>query len=95
MVLSKKDWGLLNDASGRLNEAHVYIEDSTEVTVTQIRAKARRLQMKKGLGLIIIGYLHLIKVANRPDRRDLEISEISRLLKALAKELKLPVIALS
>jgi len=69
------------------------IDDSAELTVTQIRAKARRLQIERGLGLVIIDYLQLIKFTARLDRRDLEISEISKSLKALAKELKIPVIA--
>ncbi|MEX1326318.1 MAG: DnaB-like helicase C-terminal domain-containing protein, partial [Desulfobacterales bacterium] len=72
-----------------------YIDDSPSMTAMEIRAKARRLKMDKNLGLVIIDYLQLMQGRVGAERRDLEISEISRALKALAKELELPVMALS
>ncbi len=92
---SKEDWERLTDAAGMLSQAPVYIDDSPDLSPVEIRAKARRLKMEKGLGLIIIDYLQLMRSHRANDRRDLEISEISRSLKILAKELDLPVVALS
>ena len=92
---SKKDWYKLTDAAGILSEAPIFIDDSPDISAMEIRAKARRLKMDKDIGLIIIDYLQLMKTRTAAERRDLEISEISRSLKILAKELDLPVIALS
>jgi len=92
---SKKDWMNLTDAAGILSEAPIYIDDSPDLSVMEIRAKSRRLKMDKGIGLVIIDYLQLMRGRISAERRDLEISEISRALKALAKELELPVLALS
>ena len=92
---SREDWVKITDAAGLLSEAPLYIDDSPDVTAMTIRAKARRLKMEKDLGLIFIDYLQLMRGPAHTERRDLEISEISRSLKALAKELELPVIALS
>jgi replicative DNA helicase len=92
---SKKDWMNLTDAAGILSEAPIYVDDSPDLSVMEIRAKSRRLKMEKGIGLIIIDYLQLMKSRTSAERRDLEISEISRALKALAKELDLPVLSLS
>lgn len=92
---SKDDWVKLTGAAGVLEEAPIFIDDSPDISPLEIRAKARRLKMDRGLGLIIIDYLQLMKVRQSMERRDLEISEISRLLKGLAKELNVPVIALS
>ena len=92
---SKEDWINLTDAAGVLSEAPIYIDDSPDITAMSIRAKARRLKMDKGLGLVIIDYLQLMRGSYLKERRDLEISEISRSLKIMAKELDLPVIALS
>jgi replicative DNA helicase len=89
------DWGKLNEAAGVLSQAPIYIDDSPSLGSMDVRAKARRLKMDKGLGLIVIDYIQLMQSRITSDRRDLEISEISRSLKALAKELDLPVIALS
>ena len=91
----KKDWVKLTDAAGILAEAPIFIDDSPDISVVEIRAKARRLKIDKDIGLIIIDYLQLMKTRASAERRDLEISEISRSLKILAKELSLPVIALS
>jgi len=92
---SQEDWVKLTDAAGTLSEAPIFIDDSTNISAMEIRAKARRLKMDKGLGIVIIDYLQLMKGSVNAERRDLEISEISRSLKALAKELHLPVVALS
>ena len=92
---SMEDWHRLTDAAGVLSESPIYIDDSASLTAMEIRAKARRLKMDKNIGLIIIDYLQLMQGRVGAERRDLEISEISRALKALAKELELPVLALS
>lgn len=92
---SMEDWHRLTDAAGILSECPIYIDDSPSLSAMEIRAKARRLKMDKNIGLIIIDYLQLMQGRASAERRDLEISEISRGLKALAKELELPVMALS
>jgi replicative DNA helicase len=92
---SDHDWNRLTDAAESLAEAPIYIDDSPDVTAMEIRAKARRLMLEKGLGMVIVDYLQLMRASTSSERRDLEISEISRSLKALAKELNVPVIALS
>jgi len=92
---SMEDWHRLTDAAGILSECPIYIDDSPSLSAMEIRAKARRLKMDKNIGLIIIDYLQLMQGRSSAERRDLEISEISRALKALAKELELPVMALS
>ncbi len=92
---SMDDWHRITDAAGILSEAPIYIDDSPSLSAMEIRAKARRLKMDKNIGLIIIDYLQLMQGRAGAERRDLEISEISRGLKALAKELDLPVMALS
>lgn len=93
--LSESDWPKLTRAAGVLSEAPIYIDDSPALTVLEMRAKARRLKKEKGLGLLIVDYLQLVRANIRSDSREREISEISRGLKALAKELHVPVIALS
>jgi replicative DNA helicase len=92
---SRDDWRKLNEAANVFYEAPIFIDDSPSLSSLDVRAKSRRLKMEKGLGLIVIDYLQLMKSRIVSDRRDLEISEISRSLKALAKELDIPVIALS
>ena len=92
---SREDWVNLTSAAEVLSEAPIYIDDSPDISAMGIRAKARRLKMDKNIGLIIIDYLQLMKSSASSERRDLEISEMSRSLKALAKELSLPVMALS
>ncbi len=92
---SQEDWNKLTDAADVLTETGIYIDDSPDVSALEIRAKARRLKMEKDLGMIVIDYLQLMKVSSAFERRDLEIGDISRSLKALAKELNVPVIALS
>jgi replicative DNA helicase len=92
---SMADWHRLTDAAGILSESPIYIDDSPSLSAMEIRAKARRLKMDKNIGLVIIDYLQLMKARSGAERRDLEISEISRSLKALAKELEIPVLAIS
>ena len=92
---SMEDWQRLTDAAGILSESPIYIDDSPSMSAMEIRAKARRLKLDKNIGLVIIDYLQLMHGRPGAERRDLEISEISRALKALAKELDLPVLALS
>jgi len=93
--LSREDWPLLSRAAGRLSEAPIFIDDSAASTVLEIRAKSRRLKADNGLALVIVDYLQLIRGRDRSENRQQEISEISRSLKSLAKELKVPVLALS
>ena len=93
--LTSADWHRLTAAAGRLAEAHIYIDDSPGVTVLEARAKARRLKAEHGLDLVIIDYLQLMRGRTNQENRQQEISEISRSLKALAKELNVPVVALS
>ncbi len=95
--LSDRDWKRLTKAAGKFSEAPIFIDDTPAITVLEMRAKARRLKKEFGLGLIVVDYLQLMrgKGRGRSDSREQEISEISRSLKALAKELNVPVIALS
>ena len=93
--ITQDDWIKITDAAGFLSQAPIFIDDSPNITVLEIRAKSRRLKMESDIGLIIIDYLQLMKGRASAERRDLEISEISRCLKALAKELDIPVLALS
>jgi replicative DNA helicase len=95
--IRKEDWHRLTSAAGRLADAPIYIDDSSGTSVLEMRAKARRLKMEHhgGLGLVVVDYLQLMRGRGSFERREQEISEISRSLKGLAKELKVPVIALS
>ena len=98
--LAKSDWPRLTTAAGRLSEAPIFIDDSPGTSVLEMKAKARRLKAEHGLSLIVVDYLQLMSGRGErrrggPDTREQEISEISRSLKALAKELSVPVIALS
>ncbi|MBI4621116.1 MAG: replicative DNA helicase [Desulfobacterales bacterium] len=93
--LSESDWPKLTRAVGSLSEAPIFVDDTPALSVLEMRAKARRLKSEKGLGLIIVDYLQLMRGRVNVERREQEISEISRSLKALAKELNLPVVALS
>lgn len=94
--ISQEDWQNATDAAGILNEMPIFIDDTPNITAMEIRAKARKLYKKHNdIGVIIIDYLQLMKPPFKSDRRDLEIAEISRSLKALAKELNVPIIALS
>ena len=94
--IEEEEWVKLATASGRLSEAPIYIDDTPGITVTEIRAKCRKLKMEKGIGLVVIDYLQLVQGSGKKNSsREQEISEISRSLKILAKELEVPVIALS
>jgi replicative DNA helicase len=91
----QEDWQRITEAAGVLSQAPLFIDDSPDISAMDVRAKCRRLKMDKGLGLVIIDYLQLMRGRAGVERRDLEISEMSRSLKILAKELNIPVIALS
>jgi replicative DNA helicase len=93
--LGQTDWPKLSTAAGRLADAAIYIDDTPAISSMEMRAKTRRLKADKGLDLIIVDYLQLMSGRTRSDSREQEISEISRSLKALAKELGVPVLALS
>lgn len=93
--LSEGDLARINRAAGALYDIPLYIDDSPAISALEIRAKARRMKMDKGVGIVIVDYLQLMRGRASAERRDLEISEISRSLKALAKELNIPVVALS
>ncbi|MGQ0743319.1 MAG: replicative DNA helicase [Acidimicrobiales bacterium] len=93
--LLDSDWPKITHAVGRLAEAPIYIDDNPRLTVMEIRAKARRLKSRTGLGLVIIDYLQLMTGRSAAENRQVEVSEISRGLKILARELQVPVIALS
>ena len=93
--LEDEDWKDLANAVGVLSKAPIYIDDNAAISVMEIMSKCRRLKMRRGLGLIIIDYLQLMQSRRRTENRQQEISEISRSLKIMAKELEVPVIALS
>jgi replicative DNA helicase len=93
--LNESDWPKLTIAAGSLSESPIYIDDTAALSVLEMRAKARRLKADHGLGMVIVDYLQLMKGRARVESRQQEISEISRSLKALAKELNIPVIAVS
>jgi len=89
------DWPRLTRAAGILHDAKIFIDDSPSISVLELRSKARRLKSEHDIGLVIVDYLQLMKGSSNPESRQQEISEISRSLKALAKELNVPVVALS
>lgn len=94
--LSDIEWARLTRAAGYLSEAPIYIDDTPSISIMAMRAKARRIKAAHGLGMIIVDYLQLMRGSTKAaERREQEISEISRGLKALAKELDVPVVALS
>ena len=93
--LQEQDWSRLSAALGRLAEAPIFIDDAANVTLMEIRAKCRRLKARHGLGLVIIDYLQLMQSPRRSENRQQEVSDISRGLKILARELELPVICAS
>jgi replicative DNA helicase len=93
--LDPEDWVKVATAISQLNDAPIYIDDTPALTVQDIRIKARRLQREHGLGLIIVDYLQLVQTRRRGENRQQEVSEISRTLKQIARELNVPVIALS
>jgi len=94
--LHESDWPKISHAIGRLGEAPIFIDDNPMVTVMDIRAKARRMKSREGgLGLIVIDYIQLMSGRGNAENRQVEVSEISRALKILARELEVPVVALS
>ncbi len=94
-MLSERNWRDLAEASSRLAKAKIYVDDTPGIDVMEMRAKARRLKMEVGLDLIMIDYLQLMSVKGKVESRNQEISQISRGLKAVAKELNVPLVSLS
>ena len=94
-MLSERNWRDLAEASTRLAKAKIYVDDTPGIDVMELRAKARRLKMEVGLDVVMVDYLQLMAVKGRVESRNQEISQISRGLKAVAKELNLPLISLS
>ncbi|MGQ0428793.1 MAG: replicative DNA helicase [Gammaproteobacteria bacterium] len=92
---STEDWARIQGAMSQLSGAPLYVDESPALTPTEVRARARRLKRERGLGLVVVDYLQLMQVPGTKENRATEISEISRSLKALAKELQVPVVALS
>lgn len=93
--LSDEAWTRMGDVMGELYKAPIYIDDSADLSVLELRAKARKLAMDKGLGLIIIDYLQLLHTKGKSENRVQEVSQITRSLKGLARELSVPVIVQS
>jgi len=93
--LPDEDWSKLSTSVGKLAEAPIFIDDTPSLSVLELRAKARRLQSEHGVGMIVVDYLQLLRGVGRAENRQQEISQISRALKALAKELNVPVVACS
>jgi replicative DNA helicase len=93
--IKKEDWHKLTSAASNLTGAPIFIDDTSGITVLELRAKARRLKIEHGLSLVIVDYLQLMRGKGSFERREQEISDISRSLKGLAKELSVPVIAVS
>ena len=94
-ALQEQDWTRLSSALGRLAEAPIFIDDSANITLMEMRAKCRRLKARHGLGLVIVDYLQLMQSPRRSENRQQEVSEISRALKIFARELKVPVVCAS
>jgi replicative DNA helicase len=94
-MLSERNWRDLAEASARLSKARIYVDDSAAMDVMEMRAKARRLKMEAQLDLVMVDYLQLMSVKGKVESRNQEISQISRGLKAIAKELNLPLVSLS
>lgn len=93
--LSETDWQKIANAMGTLSEGQIFIDDRPTLTALELRARARRLQIKHNIGLIVVDYIQLMYGSGRAENRNQEVSEISRSLKALARELRVPVLALS
>ncbi|KJL35137.1 Replicative DNA helicase [Microbacterium azadirachtae] len=94
-MLDQRDWTTVASTRGRINDAPLYIDDSPNMTLVEIRAKCRRLKQRVGLRMVVIDYLQLMTSGKKVESRQQEVSEFSRALKLLAKELQVPVIALS
>lgn len=93
--LDDEDWYRLARAAGPMSESKIFIDDTPGISINEMRSKCRRLKIEKGLDIIIVDYLQLMSGSRRTENRQQEVSEISRALKALAKEMEAPVIALS
>jgi replicative DNA helicase len=93
--LSQGDWKDISTATGQLSKAKIFIDDTASLSILELRAKARRLKAEHGIGLVIVDYLQLVQGPRNSESREREVSMISRSLKALAKELDVPVMALS
>src|SRR5258708_19673128 len=93
--ISDDDWVRITGATSQLSEAKIFVDETAALTPTELRARARRVKREHGLSLIVVDYLQLMYVPGTRENRATEIAEISRGLKALAKELAVPVIALS
>ncbi len=93
--LKDEDWSKLFNAADAIGQAPIFIDDTPSLSTLELRARTRRLMSEHGVGMVIVDYLQLMRAGRRIDSRELEISEISRSLKALAKELNVPVVALS
>jgi replicative DNA helicase len=93
--LLEADWTKIGNAISRMSEAPIFIDDNPNLTVMDIRARARRLKSREGLGLVVVDYLQLMTGRHGAENRQVEVSEISRGLKILARELEVPVVALS
>ncbi|QDZ15517.1 replicative DNA helicase [Humibacter ginsenosidimutans] len=94
-TVDQRDWTTIASTRGRINDAPLYIDDSPNMTLVEIRAKCRRLKQRVGLKMVVIDYLQLMTSGKRVESRQQEVSEFSRALKLLAKELQVPVVALS
>lgn len=94
-TLDSRDWTTIASTRGRINDAPLFIDDSPNMTLVEIRAKCRRLKQRAGLKMVVIDYLQLMTSGKRVESRQQEVSEFSRALKLLAKELQVPVVALS
>ena len=93
--LAPSDWPRLTAAAGKLSEAPIFIDDTPAISVMELRAKARRFKAQQDIQLIILDYMQLMRGSGNPDSRQQEISDISRALKELARELRVPVVAIS
>ncbi|HEV3471897.1 MAG TPA: replicative DNA helicase, partial [Actinomycetota bacterium] len=94
-ALQETDWTRLSAALGRLGDAPIFVDDSANITLMEMRAKCRRLKAKHGLGMVVIDYLQLMQSPRKSENRQQEVTEISRNLKILARELKVPVVCAS
>ena len=92
-ALTDKDWERLASALSPLSETKMYLDDSSSLTPAQLRSRCRRLMMERGLDLIVLDYMQLMTADGRVENRQLEVSEISRKLKGIALELKVPLLA--
>jgi replicative DNA helicase len=93
--LDQRDWTPLTNAATRLSKAEIYIDDTPGLSILELRSRARKLRADKKIGLLMVDYLQLMRAHSSKDNREQEISEISRSLKGLAKELNIPIVALS